>query len=39
LLTQTRNAQGVPTAGFGRIDATSIAVPPRSGQLVARFQF
>lgn len=39
LLTQTRNAQGVPTSGFGRIDSTAVGSPPRSGQLVARFQF
>jgi hypothetical protein len=38
LQTQTRNAAGVPTAGFGRIDATA-AGGQRNGQLVARFQF
>lgn len=26
-------------AGFGRIDAGSVASSPRNGQLVARFQF
>jgi hypothetical protein len=36
--TQTRNAAGVPTAGFGYINATS-AGGQRNGQLVARFQF
>jgi hypothetical protein len=36
--TQTVNSLGVPTAGFGRIDATT-ATAPRNGQLVARFQF
>jgi hypothetical protein len=34
--TQTRNAQGVPTAGFGRIDTGSTFGPQRSGQIVAR---
>lgn len=37
--TQARNANGVVTAGFGRIDAGSTFGPPRSGQIVARFQF
>jgi hypothetical protein len=36
LQTQTRNAQGVPTAGFGRINTGTTFGPPRSGQLVAR---
>jgi hypothetical protein len=39
LATQTRNAAGVPTSGFGRIDATAVAKAPRNGQLVARIQF
>jgi hypothetical protein len=34
---QTRNSQGVPVTGFGRIDAGSVFSPPRNGQLVARF--
>jgi hypothetical protein len=37
--TQTRNALGVPTAGFGRIDSGSVPNPPRNGQIVARFQW
>jgi hypothetical protein len=36
--TQTRSSAGVPTAGFGYINATS-AGGQRNGQLVARFQF
>jgi hypothetical protein len=36
LQTQTRNAQGVPTAGYGRIDTGSTYAGPRSGQIVAR---
>jgi hypothetical protein len=36
LTTQTRNAQGVPTAGFGRINTGSTFGPQRSGQIVAR---
>jgi len=39
LQTQTRNAQGVPTAGFGRIDTGSLISQPRNGQIVARLQF
>jgi hypothetical protein len=39
LTTQTRNAQGVPTAGFGRIDTGSPYGPQRSGQIVARVSF
>jgi Carboxypeptidase regulatory-like domain/TonB dependent receptor len=39
LQTQTRNALGVPTAGFGRIDTGSTFGPPRSGQIVARMSF
>ncbi|MEO8593904.1 MAG: TonB-dependent receptor [Candidatus Solibacter sp.] len=38
LQTQTRNAQGVPTAGFGRIDATN-ATGQRNGQIIARIEF
>ena len=36
--TQTRNAQGVPTSGFGRIDATNVS-GQRNGQLIARIEF
>jgi hypothetical protein len=39
LQTQQRNGQGVPTAGFGRINSSNLASPPRNGQLVARFEF
>ncbi|MGH9658139.1 MAG: hypothetical protein ACRD96_06315, partial [Bryobacteraceae bacterium] len=39
LATQRVDAQGVPTAGFGRINAGSVFQPPRSGQLVMRFEF
>jgi hypothetical protein len=39
LQTQTYNAAGVPASGFGRIDATALANPPRNGQIVARFQW
>jgi hypothetical protein len=38
LATQTRNAAGVPTSGFGYMNATS-AGGQRNGQLLARFQF
>ncbi len=38
--TQQVNANGVPTAGFGRINANAVNnQTPRSGQIVARFQF
>jgi hypothetical protein len=37
--TQTRNSVGQATAGFGWINTTSVAAPPRAGSLVARFQF
>lgn len=36
--TQTRKA-GQATAGFGWINTTSVAAPPRQGTLVARFTF
>jgi len=39
LQAQTRNAQGVPTAGFGRIDTGSLISQPRNGQIVALLQF
>ena len=38
-LTQRVNADGVPIAGFGRIDTGSVFGPPRSGQLVVRFSW
>lgn len=38
LQTPAYNAQGVPTAGYGRIDATT-ASGQRNGQLVARLQW
>jgi hypothetical protein len=38
LATQTRNAAGAPTAGFGYINATSVG-GQRSGQLLARFHW
>jgi hypothetical protein len=39
LQTPRTNAQGVPIAGFGRIDSGSLYGPPRNGQIVARIQF
>ena len=39
LATQQVNAAGVPTSGFGRIDSGSVATSPRTGQIVARFQW
>lgn len=39
LAPQVRNTAGVPTSGFGRVNPASVFSPPRSGQLVARFQF
>ncbi len=39
LAPQVRNAAGVPTSGFGRVNPASVFSTPRSGQLVARFQF
>ncbi len=39
LATQTRSPQGVPTSGFGYISSGSVQVAPRSGQIVARFEF
>ena len=39
LQTQQRNPQGVPTAGFGRINSSNLGSAPRNGQLVARFEF
>jgi hypothetical protein len=39
LQTQQRNAQGVPTSGFGRINTGSVYGPPRSGQIVTRLSW
>lgn len=39
LATQQRNSQGVPTAGFGRINSSNLGAAPRNGQIVARFEF
>jgi len=38
LQTPATNNQGVPTAGFGRIDSSSVT-GQRNGQIVARFHF
>ncbi|HXP86030.1 MAG TPA: TonB-dependent receptor [Bryobacteraceae bacterium] len=39
LATQSRNAAGQTTAGFGYINVGTVFSAPRQGQLVARFQF
>ena len=39
LATQTRNAAGQATAGFGFVNTTAVAQQPRTGTIVARFQF
>jgi hypothetical protein len=39
LATQTRNAAGLTTAGFGWINTATVTGAPRAGQLVARFTF
>lgn len=39
LQTPQRNAQGVPTAGFGRINTGTVYGPPRSGQIVTRLSW
>ena len=39
LATQTTNASGQTTAGFGYINTGTVFAPPRQGQLIARFQF
>jgi hypothetical protein len=39
LATQTVNAAGQTTAGFGYVNVGSTFSAPRQGQLVARFQF
>jgi len=38
LQTPTRNPAGVPTAGFGRIDASTVS-GQRNGQIVARVEW
>lgn len=37
--TQVVNAAGAVVSGFGRVNTASTNLPPRSGQVVARFQF
>jgi hypothetical protein len=39
LATQTRNAAGLTTAGFGYVNTAAVFSAPRQGQLVARFSF
>jgi hypothetical protein len=40
LTTQTRNAAGAPTAGFGFVNTGSVgATTPRQGTIVGRFTF
>jgi len=39
LATQAYNPNGTVSSGFGRINSGSVFLSPRSGQLVARFQF
>jgi hypothetical protein len=39
LATQTHNAAGQNTAGFGWINTSSVAFQPRQGDLIARFRF
>ena len=39
LATQVVNAAGAVVSGFGRINTAGTFLPPRSGQIVARFQF
>ncbi|MCU1337839.1 MAG: Cna B-type protein [Bryobacterales bacterium] len=39
LATQTKSTSGQTTAGFGFINTTSVALPPRQGTIVARFRF
>jgi len=39
LTTQSRNNLGQTTGGWGYINTGTVFAPPRSGQLVARFQF
>ncbi len=37
--TQVVNSAGAVVSGFGRVNTASTFLPPRSGQIVARFQF
>jgi hypothetical protein len=37
--TQTRNAAGQTTAGWGYVNTGTTFSAPRAGQLIARFQF
>jgi hypothetical protein len=39
LATQTTNAAGQTTAGFGYISTGTVFAAPRQGQLIARFSF
>ena len=39
LATQTKNSAGQTTAGFGFINTSSVALPPRQGTIVARIRF
>lgn len=39
LATQKVDANGMPVSGFGRINTGSVYSPPRSGQMVLRFEF
>jgi hypothetical protein len=39
LLPPVTNSAGVPTSGFGRVNPASVFAPPRSGQLLGRFEF
>jgi hypothetical protein len=39
LLPPVTNSAGIPTSGFGRVNPASVFAPPRSGQLLGRFEF
>ncbi|HEY6342197.1 MAG TPA: TonB-dependent receptor, partial [Bryobacteraceae bacterium] len=39
LATQTRNSAGQATAGFGWINTSSVYLPPRQGDIIARIRF
>jgi hypothetical protein len=39
LPTPVKNSKGKPTSGFGFINTATLSVQPRTGQIVARFQF
>ncbi len=39
LATQTRNAAGQNTAGFGWVNTSSVFAQPRQGDIIARFRF